>query len=313
MAMPARGEKIRKGGLKGVVFNIQRFSVHDGPGMRTTVFLKGCPLKCAWCANPESQELLPQLMLRDVKCVACGSCAQACPRQAISLTKKQGRRVNWRACNQCLKCTDVCLYEALGAIGKYMDIAEIVQEVERDRIFYLNSGGGVTLSGGEPLAQYDVALKLLQTFKANGLHTALDTCGYASEEIFEEILPYVDLVLFDIKQLDAEQHRKYTGVDNERILRIARFVSQKVRTWLRVPLIEGFNDSPEDIRGMSRMARELGVEKISLLPYHEGGRSKSLQIGKIYRMPRAKPPGEEHIQRLQEIASEMGVTATVGI
>jgi len=310
--MPGRGEKTRKGDPKGVVFNIQRFSVHDGPGIRTTVFMKGCPLQCAWCANPESQELHPQLMLRDVKCVACGRCAHACPRQAISLTKEQGRRVNWQACDQCLKCVDVCLYEGLGAIGKYMDLAEIVQEVETDRIFYLNSGGGVTLSGGEPLAQYDVTLKLLQTFKADGLHTALDTCGYASEEIFEEILPYVDLVLFDIKQLDAAQHRKYTGVDNERILRIARFVSQKARTWLRIPLIEGFNDSPEDMKKVAQMAKELGVEKISLLPYHEGGQSKSLQIGKVYRTPWAKTPTEEHIQRLKEIASEMGVTTTVG-
>ena len=310
--MPVRGEKIRKGDLKGVVFNIQRFSVHDGPGIRTTVFMKGCPLQCAWCANPESQDFLPQLMLRDVKCVACGRCAQACPRQAISLTKEQGRRVNWQACDQCLKCVDVCLYEALGAIGKHMDVAEIVREVEKDKIFYLNSGGGVTLSGGEPLAQYDVTLRLLQTFKANGLHTALDTCGYAPRAKFEKILPYVDLVLFDIKQLDAEQHRKYTGVDNERILRIARFVSQRVRTWFRVPLIKGFNDSPEDMKRVARMARELGVEKISLLPYHEGGESKSFQLGKIYRMPRTEPPTEEQIQRLREIASEMGVTTTVG-
>ena len=312
MAMPARGEKIKRGERKGIVFNIQRFSVHDGPGIRTTVFLKGCPLNCAWCANPESQELLPQLMLRDIKCVACGRCAQACPRQAISLTKEQGRVVNWQACDQCLMCVDACMYEALGAIGKSMDVAEIVREVEKDRIFYLNSGGGVTLSGGEPLAQYDVTLELLQTFKADGLHTALDTCGYAYEEMFEEILPYVDLVLFDIKQLDAEQHQKYTGVDNERILRIARFASRKARTWLRIPLIGGFNDSLEDMKKVAQMAKELGVEKISLLPYHEGGQSKSIQIGKIYRMPWAQPPTEEHIQRLKEIASEIGVTTTVG-
>jgi pyruvate formate lyase activating enzyme len=193
-----------------------------------------------------------------------------------------------------------------------MDVGDIVQEVEKDRIFYLNSGGGVTLSGGEPLAQHDVTGRLLRTFKAKGLHTALDTCGYASEEIFEDLLPYVDLVLFDIKQLDSEQHQKYTGVENERILRIARFVSQKARTWLRIPLIEGFNDSPEDMKKVAQMARKMGVEKISLLPYHEGGQSKSFQIGRIYRMPWAKPPTEEHIQRLREIASEIGVTTTVG-
>ena len=127
MAMPARAEKIQEGDRKGIVFNIQRFSVHDGPGIRTTVFLKGCPLKCAWCANPESQELLPQLMVRDIKCVACGSCARACPRQAISMSKEQGRRINWPACDQCLKCVNVCLYEALGAIGQCMEVAEIVQ------------------------------------------------------------------------------------------------------------------------------------------------------------------------------------------
>jgi pyruvate formate lyase activating enzyme len=193
-----------------------------------------------------------------------------------------------------------------------MDVTEIVQEVEKDRIFYRNSGGGVTLSGGEPLVQYEVAAELLQLFKERGLHTALDTCGYASEEIFEEILQHVDLLLFDIKQLDAKKHQEFTGVDNDRVLRNVRFASGKVRTWLRIPLIEGFNDSPEHMKGMAQMAKEMGVEKISLLPYHEGGKSKSEQIGKIYRMPWAKSPREEHIQRLKEIASEMGVITTVG-
>ncbi len=297
---------------KGIVFNIQRFSIHDGPGIRTTVFMKGCPLKCAWCSNPESQELLPQLMVRDIKCTACGQCAKACPRGAVTLSEERGRRINWDLCDQCFKCVEKCLYGSLEVIGKYMGIEEIVNEVERDRIFYKNSGGGVTISGGEPMLQHRFVLELLKTLKQEGFHTALDTSGCVSEEIFDEILRYVDLILFDIKQLNSEKHRKYAGVDNDLILTNARILSKKVRTWFRIPLIEGFNDSPEDMKRIAEMAKDLGVEKISLLPYHEGGHSKSSQIGKSYSFSQGKEPDEEHINRLREIALGLGVAAGVG-
>ncbi len=297
---------------KGFVFNIQKFSTHDGPGIRTTVFMKGCPLKCNWCANPESKLLPPQLMVRDINCKACGRCVDACPQHAIYLTEEPRRRIDWSLCNQCLQCTEVCIYESLGVVGRYMSVDEIVEEVEKDRIFYKNSGGGVTLSGGEPLFQWRFVRNLLKVFKERDLHTALDTCGCAPEEAFEEIIPYVDLVLFDIKHLDAEKHLGSTGVDNRLILRNAATVAKKVRTWFRVPLIPGFNESPEHIRRVGELAKELGVEKVSLLPYHEGGKLKSSQIGETYQNSMANVPDEDLIQRVKHVLGETGVTVSVG-
>ena len=176
------------GNNTGVVFNIQRFSIHDGPGIRTTVFMKGCPLKCAWCSNPESQAALPQLMVRDIKCVACGHCAKVCPTRAITLSKNGGRQIDWDRCDQCLKCVEVCLYDALTAIGKHMSVQDILEEVEKDRIFYKNSSGGVTISGGEPLQQSDFVYELLHALKQGDLHTALDTSGCAPGEVFDRLL-----------------------------------------------------------------------------------------------------------------------------
>lgn len=297
---------------KGLIFNIQRFSIHDGPGIRTTVFMKGCPLSCRWCSNPESMSGRPQLMVRDVKCAVCGACVEVCPEKAISLTAEHGRRIDWDSCTQCLECVPACLYEALTAVGRYADVGEVVQEVIRDEVFYKNSGGGVTLSGGEPMIQYEFVRDLLAACKEQGLHTALDTTGFAPEDHFAGVLPYIDLVLFDLKQLDPEKHLEYTGVDNDLILKNGRFIAGKVRTWFRIPLIEGFNDSPDQMRVIAEMAKELGVEKISLLPYHEGGMSKAAQIGRTYQMNEARAPEEERIQELKDIALEVGVEATVG-
>ena len=297
---------------RGVVFNIQRFSIHDGPGIRTTVFMKGCPLKCGWCSNPESQEPMPQLMVRDIKCTACGQCANACPARAITLTEDHGRRIDWDRCDQCFKCAEACLYDSLTVIGTHMSVEDVVKEVEKDRIFYKNSSGGVTISGGEPLQQHPFVLELLQALKQHGLHTALDTCGCAPGEVFDQLLPYVDLCLFDIKHLNPDKHRQYTGVDNDLIIANARSVSDQVITWFRIPLIKDFNDSAAEFKKVAEMDLELGVEKISLLPYHEGGRSKTHQIGKQYTMDRAVASAEDHIQRLIRIAGYLGVACAVG-
>jgi len=297
---------------KGLVFNIQRFSVHDGPGIRTTVFLKGCPLSCMWCSNPESQSFIPSLVVRDINCKGCGKCIQTCPTNAISMYEKEGRVIDWKKCDQCLKCVDVCIYGSLNRCGQYMTEGEILHEVLKDSLFYKNSGGGVTVSGGEPLSQFKFLVKLLKILKENKFHVALDTSGYAPEKFFEQVGPFVDLVLFDIKQLDDEIHRQYTGVSNQIILSNARQVAKKVRTWFRVPLIESFNDSTDHNVRVAEIAKDIGIEKISFLPYHEGGISKCLQIGQDYLMLEAKSPSDEHIQKLRRIISETGISVSIG-
>jgi pyruvate formate lyase activating enzyme len=297
---------------RALIFNIQRFSIHDGPGIRTTVFFKGCPLRCDWCSNPESMEPFPQLMVRDMKCTACGKCAEACPREAISRTADGTREFHWDECDHCFRCVDACLYGALTEMGRFIGLEELIGEVEKDLLFYKNSGGGVTLSGGEPLAQYPFVLHFLRELKERGFHTALDTSGWAPESVWSAVLPYADLVLFDIKQLNEEKHRARTGVPNRQILANARLAASKARTWFRLPLIQGFNDDPEDLRVLADMAKEMGVEKVSFLPYHEGGVTKRLQIGQEPSPLATRPPSDEHLQKIKKIVEETGVAVSVG-
>ena len=182
---------------KGYVFNIQRFSIHDGPGIRTTVFLKGCPLGCSWCANPESLRLLPEIITRDIKCIKCGKCIKTCPQCAIAAEDHVQRTIHWEKCDQCLQCAEACPAGAIEVMGKYLSVDEVIEEVLRDLHFYTDNSGGMTLSGGEPLSQWQFALDLLREAKQKGLHTVLDTSGYTDWEILEKILEYTDLVLYE--------------------------------------------------------------------------------------------------------------------
>ena len=296
---------------KGLVFNVQRFSIHDGPGIRTTVFMKGCPLKCLWCSNPESQDFSPNLMVRDINCRGCGACVKVCPEGAITLTKEQGRMIDWGKCTQCLICADACIYDSLNVCGKYMAVEEILEEVMRDHDFYKNSGGGITVSGGEALSQNEFVADLLKECKGQGLHTVLDTTGYAPWEKIERVLRFVDLVLFDIKHPDSREHKRSTGVGNELILENLARISETNIVWLRMPLIAGFNDSEECIKGVAMLGKRIGAEKLSLLPYHEGGKSKSEQIGRPYGFPRGKAPEDEHITFLKEVIEKEGVKVSI--
>ena len=297
---------------KGLVFNIQRFSVHDGPGIRTTVFLKGCPLRCRWCSNPESQLSLPNLMIRNTRCRACGACAAACPRQAIALTAENGRVLDWSRCDQCLQCVEACLYGALVACGQYRGVEEILAEVRRDEAFYRNSGGGLTVSGGEPLVQAEFLGRLLTGAKQAGLHAVLDTTGHAPWGSIEKLLPLVDLLLWDVKHLDPWEHRRMTGVDNRLILENLRKAAETAELWLRVPLLAGFNDSESHLREITALAKEVGARKISLLAYHEGGRSKCGQMGRPYPCPEGLAPGDEHLVRLRDLVEKEGLQAGIG-
>lgn len=251
-------------------------------------------------------------MVQDDHCTACGKCREKCPQKAICFTKDNRRRVVWKKCSSCFRCVDVCDHGALKVIGREAKLDDVAGIVERDRHFYANSGGGVTLSGGEPLMQPEFAISLLARFRKMGLHTVLDTCGHIPPEILCAALAHVDLVLFDIKTMDDDLHRQYTGVGNDLIMENAKISAGLVRTWFRIPLIDGFNDSIEEIRQVASMACLLGVEKISLLPYHAGGKAKCRQIGrKSASFPAKQPPDKRIAQLLGAIAAE-GIFSAVG-
>jgi len=296
---------------QGLIFNIQKFSLHDGPGIRTTVFMKGCPLRCEWCCNPESVKIHPEIMLFDMRCIKCGQCIAACPKGAITIVDEK-KIINWEKCDQCQKCAEVCPSGGIETIGKYISCDELVKEIEKDRQFYNSSGGGVTFSGGEPLLQWEFVLAMLKRCKAKNIHTCLDTTGYASWEILEKIIPYVDLVLYDIKHLDADCHRERTVVDNQLILENLAKVVQKTMVWLRIPLIPGYNDSRDHLKKVGKFASALGVAKISLLPYHCWGEQKYDQLGRVYSAKGVLPPGEEDMEKYKEYLRGIGVVVAIG-
>ena len=246
--------------VKGTVFNIQRFCVNDGPGIRTTVFLKGCPLSCVWCHNPESQRFEPEILFYKDKCTGCGRC------RGITAADRDF----------------VCFNDAKEICGKTVSANEVTAEVLKDKPFYENSGGGVTLSGGEPLAQYDFSLKLLKKAKENGIHTAIETCGYAEKSKILEIAKYVDLFLFDCKETDPDLHKEYTGVDNKIILENLKALSDAgSKIILRCPIIPGFNDRAEHFKGISETAENfIGIEHIEIEPFHPLGESKYSALGR---------------------------------
>jgi pyruvate formate lyase activating enzyme len=281
----------------GQIFNIQRYSIHDGPGIRTTVFLKGCPLRCFWCQNPESQSSRIQVLYNRAKCTLCGRCAEVCPSGATRLSDGH-ITIDRDRCTGCGECVGVCLNEARRIAGSHATVQEIMDEVMRDVKFYENSGGGVTLSGGEPLAQPDFALEILKNCKTYGLHTTIDTCGVADWATIETLLGYVDLFLFDIKVIDPEIHQRGTGRRNEQILENAIGISGRTPMRVRVPLIPGFNDSEEAILQIARFAKnELGSPPIDLLPYNKFGEVKYELLDK--RCHSLETQSEQYVSALE--------------
>lgn len=264
----------------GYLFDIERNSFVDGPGIRTTVFFKGCNLKCAWCHNPESQSFQPQMMFYRDKCTGCGKCKEVCP-------------YHLEKCDLCGKCTFYCPVDARKVCGRKYTADEVLAEVVKDKSFYETSGGGVTFSGGECMLQIDFLLELLKKCKENGIHTAVDTAGHLPFENFEKIVPYTDLFLYDIKCFNTQQHKKYVGVGNELILaNLRRLFETGVPIWIRIPIIPGVNDNAEEIKQIKSFLDMCGKpEKIELLPYHAMGENKYYAIGKeplIFEAPDAE-------------------------
>jgi pyruvate formate lyase activating enzyme len=300
---------------RGVVFNIQRFSIHDGPGIRTTVFLKGCPLRCGWCSNPESMSPYPEMISRDIKCIRCGKCVEACSQQAIAVVENT-RVIQWEKCNYCIECAEVCPSGAIEAVGRSMTVAEVMDTVGRDASYYRRTGGGMTLSGGEPLVQWQFALKLLQEAKRSGLHTALDTTGHTDWEILDEILDFTDLVLYDVKHPDSARHQEATGVPNERILDNLRKTVAKAgsRVWVRHPVVPRFNDSEEELEELCKLVLTLkpAVEKISLLPCHKFGELKYAATGKVYPWKEIPTISDERIGEFKKLVESHGIEVDVG-
>lgn len=279
------------------VSDIQHFSTGDGPGIRTTVFMKGCPLDCLWCHNPESKNAYPELMLYPNKCIGCGNCLKVCPKGLHSLGDGGEHLIDRAACVHCFACADGCV-GALEEAGKEMTVEDVLTEVMKDKAFYDNSGGGMTLSGGEPLLHHEFSLQLFKAAKEQGLHTCIETCGYAPWEHIQALLPYVDVFLWDVKETDAELHRKYTGVSNERILEnLRRLNAAGAKIVLRCPLIPNLNDREEHLRGIAALAEELaGVERVDVEPYHPLGQSKSEALNRDYPLSALTFPENETVR-----------------
>jgi glycyl-radical enzyme activating protein len=269
----------------GIVFDLLRFSINDGPGIRTTIFLKGCSLKCEWCHNPESQSFEPQLSFNPEKCLNCFECVDACTNSAHKI-KNNIHYVDWNMCKAEADCINACSSNALKMIGKEGTVEEIIWEVKKDIKYYKNSGGGVTISGGEPLAQFNFTKGLLLALKDEGIHTCIDTCGFANQEHFGKILPHTDLFLFDYKLTNNTEHKKYTNVGNELILSNLDFLYKNgANIILRCPIIPGINDNKEHFIGINKLIKKYPkLQSVELLPYHNMGRDKSLRIGKKYKL-----------------------------
>jgi pyruvate formate lyase activating enzyme len=300
---------------KGIIFNIQHYCIHDGPGIRTTVFMKGCPLKCLWCQNPESQAFQPELFFNSENCTGCGTCVQACPEKAIEIYNGKSR-TNRLLCQGRGRCVEVCPNDARTLMGRYVTAGEVFKDVKADAIFYQRSGGGVTLSGGEPTAQPAFAISLLKLCKDAGIHTALDTCGFVKWKTLKEILSYVDLVLYDFKHMNPDEHEKQTGVPNALILDNARRIYREcgIPMLARVPVIPGYNDSVENIEATAKfIATELGtLIKVHLLPYHRLGETKYERLEKQGNSISFESPSEEHLSKLKQTVESFGLTVVIG-
>jgi len=297
----------------GIVFDIRKYSIHDGPGIRTTVFFKGCPLSCWWCHNPESQSTAVEMIFRENRCIACEACLAACEQGAITWNGN-GPVTDSEKCRRCGACAAVCYAEARQQVGRELTVEQVMAEIERDIAFYDESGGGVTMSGGEPLLQRDFLSALLQACREKEIHTALDTSGFAAWETIERIRGYVDLFLYDLKLIDDARHRQFTGVSNALILKNLQALSQRRHAIrLRVPVIPGINADDESVRQIGAFAAALPhLNGVDLLPYHAIGLDKYTRINRVYKLSETRSPSDERLAEIAHILNSFGLMVKIG-
>lgn len=298
----------------GIAFNIQRFSIHDGPGIRTTVFMKGCPLRCRWCSNVESMNPKPELGIIRSSCNNCGKCLKICPEGAISFDDDSVIQFDRNRCTACGECVAVCFPDALTIYGKQITADDVFKEVIKDRAFYEGSGGGVTVSGGEPLYQADFVTALFRRCREADIDTCLYTCGYAATDKLKKVLAYTDRVLYDLKHMDAGCHQQFTSVANDLILNNAKIVAESgTPITIRIPLIKDVNDTTRNIMETSRFVRMLGKSvAVELLPYHRLGIGKYKTLDKPYPGEDLQTPSSEEIEVTKKMFQEYSLPCNVG-
>ena len=295
--------------MEALIFNVQGYSIHDGGGIRTILFFKGCPLKCQWCSNPESQKFEPQFEFNEADCMGCGLCVKECPTQV-----RKAPGVYVEGCDGCHVCADVCPTAALKIDGKKYDVEGALKLALKDKAFYDQSGGGVTFSGGEALCHADFISELTDALHAEGVDVAIETCGAVPWDKIKTAVEKIDTVLYDVKHMDSAQHKKFTGMGNELILENARKIAQAKGDGMviRVPLIGGVNADEENIRRTGEFAKEIGLREIHLLPYHRFGEPKYRKIGKEYAGEAFRTPTDEQQEKLSKMLESMGITVVIG-
>lgn len=299
--------------MRGLIFNVQRYCVHDGPGIRTTVFLKGCPLRCFWCHNPEGRSFERELSFIPGRCVGCGGCLKVCPNPPV-VRGDGGLSLDRSRCRRCFSCARVCPSGALEVVGRFVEAEELLEELQRDRPFFEESGGGITFSGGEPLSQPDFLLSSLEGARRLGLSAAVDTSGFAPRDVVLEASRLADLFLFDLKDADEARHLRNTGVPLEPILENLRLLDELgARIWIRIPVIPGQNDDPETVEAFLRLLSDLrGRRPVFLLPFHRVGQDKWGRIGGVSPCPPMEPPSRERMEGLALRFRARGFQVKVG-